>query len=210
MDARRWKKNVNSIFWAVVFNSLIGMVLSTVTLVTLVAAVAGVASPWYMIVLPLLSALCEIIILVGFTDLARMFVGNTSRALKQVRTGIILEIIADIFLLIPIVGSIVANVLGIIWAFIYIKAFGTLRDDREFPARDAANFIRIAFILALVSYALCIIPLVGVVGNILSVIVDILIIVGWIKFKTASVSSASSYSYRESTSSYSSSRVDDF
>ena len=90
MDARRWKKNVNSIFWAVVFNSLIGMVLSTVTLVTLVAAVAGVASPWYMIVLPLLSALCEIIILIGFTDLARMFVGNTSRALRQVRTGIIL------------------------------------------------------------------------------------------------------------------------
>ena len=113
-------------------------------------------------------------------------------------------------MLIPIVGTIIANVLGIIWAFIYIKAFGTLRDDREFPARDAANLIRIAFIIALVSYALCIIPLVGALGSGLGILVDILIIVGWIKFKTASVSSASSYSYRESTSSYSSSRVDDF
>lgn len=210
MDARRWKSNVNSIFWAVVFNSLIGMVMSTVTIITLVAALTGAASPWYMIVLPLLSAVCEIVILVGFTDLAKMFAGNTSRALKQVRTGIILEIIADLLMLIPIVGTIIANVLGIIWAFIYIKAFGTLRDDREFPARDAANFIRIAFILALVSYALCIIPLVGALGSGLGILVDILIIVGWIKFKTASVSSASSYSYRESTSSYSSSRVDDF
>ena len=210
MDARRWKSNVNSIFWAVVFNSLIGMVMSTVTIITLVAALTGVASPWYMIVLPLLSAVCEIVILVGFTDLAKMFTGNTSHALKQVRTGIILEIIADLLMLIPIVGTIIANILGIIWAFIYVKAFGTLRDDREFPARDAANIIRIAFIIALFSYALCIIPLVGALGNGLGILVDILIIVGWIKFKTASVSSASSYSYRESSSSYSASRVDDF
>lgn len=210
MDARRWKSNVNSIFWAVVFNSLIGMVMSTVTLITLVAALTGAASPWYMIVLPLLSAVCEIVILVGFTDLAKMFAGNTGKALRQVRTGIVLEIIADLLMLIPIVGTIIANILGIIWAFIYVKAFGTLRDSKEFPARDAANLIRIAFIIALVSYALCIIPLVGALGSGLGILVDILIIVGWIKFKTASVSSASSYSYRESTSSYSSSRVDDF
>ena len=210
MDARRWKSNVNSIFWAVVFNSLIGMVMSTVTIITLVAALTGAASPWYMIVLPLLSAVCEIVILVGFTDLAKMFAGNTAKALRQVRTGIILEIIADLLMLIPIVGTIIANILGIIWAIIYVKAFGTLRDSKEFPARDAANLIRIAFIIALVSYALCIIPLVGALGSGLGILVDILIIVGWIKFKTASVSSASSYSYRESSSSYSASRVDDF
>ena len=210
MDARRWKSNVNSIFWAVVFNSLIGMVMSTVTIITLAAALTGAASPWYMIVLPLLSAVCEIVILVGFTDLAKMFAGNTAKALRQVRTGIILEIIADLLMLIPIVGTIIANILGIIWAIIYVKAFGTLRDAKEFPARDAANLIRIAFIIALVSYALCIIPLVGALGSGLGILVDILIIVGWIKFKTASVSLASSYSYRESSSSYSASRVDDF
>ena len=201
MNAKAYKSATSKIFWGVIGNTIFGIfgiVFRIMALVAIVAAAAGESSPWYIFLIVAFMELFGIIILVGFGQLIKLFSGTTRQALKRVRIGIILEMIADLCLVIPILGPMVATVISIIWAIIYIGAFGTLSRASDFPGRDGANFLRLSMILALVAFCIQFIPFLGVIGSILEIVISILILVGWWKLKSAPVSSFETSSSRSS------------
>lgn len=108
-------------------------------------------------------------------------------AVKKVYLAVLLNIIAYVVALIPLMG-IIGKIISIV-AFIYMMiGFAGMKNSSTFPvkARKGASNLFVAMILSIVGTVLGWLPLIGgVIGAIPNIISFILIIVGWKKISKA-------------------------
>ena len=171
--------------------SVLGGILSTVAAAATVASIVnggGGGSTWYLFVVPILTVVCYVYYFLGLGDLYKEFDGTTAANIKKIRTAAILAIIGTLVSMIPVAGGIINAILQVIAAIMCLLAYGELRVDNAFPGRDGMKTLYTAAILQIIAFVLCIIPLINIIGLIISIVAFIMIIVGWAKVKNAPVS----------------------
>ncbi|MBR5352598.1 MAG: hypothetical protein IK126_02715 [Bacteroidales bacterium] len=189
MNTNNYKTATTKIFYGVLGLSIFSVIGGFVSVAALAASIAG-ESAWYAFVVPILNVLCYVYYFIGLGDLYKEFSGPTYDNLKKVRTAAILSIVGTICTMIPVAGNIINGVLAIIAAILCIQAYGYLRNAGDFPGTAGAKTLYTATILQIIAAILCIIPLIGIVGAIMNIIVFVMIIVGWAKVKNAPINQA--------------------
>lgn len=184
MNTINYKTATTKIFYGVLGLSIFSVIGGFVSVAALAASIAG-ESAWYAFVVPILNVLCYVYYFLGLGDLYKEFVGDTSSNIKKIRTAAILSIIGTLLSMIPVAGSIIAAILGVIAAIFCIQAYGYLRNAGDFPGTSGAKTLYTATILQIIAAVLCIIPVINIVGAIMNIVVFIMIIVGWAKVKNA-------------------------
>lgn len=186
MNANNYKSATAKIFYGVLGLSIFSIIGGFVSAAAFVASVAG-ETAWYATVVPILTVLFYVYYFIGLGALYKEFTGNTYNSLKKVRTAAILSMVGTLCSLIPAAGNIIDGILAIIAAILCIQAYGYLRNAGDFPGTAGAKTLYTATILEIIAAVLSIIPLIGIVGAILNVIVFIMVIVGWAKIKNAPI-----------------------
>lgn len=170
--------------------SAISSVSSTVSKVSEFAQSGEVsASAGIMDVLPIVAsvvaAICVLLIISNLGKWRNVVDANDAAYVSRIRSAFILTVIAVIIsaLPIPLVASIIGGILCIIAFFMQMTAYSTLKNSQTMPAAAAKGMAKLFTytILMLIATLLSFIPLLGIIGFILSIIAYIFMLVGWAK-----------------------------
>ncbi len=202
MDKLAYKSAATKCFYGVIAFAVLGIVGSAITAFCLDAIAMSMLSgslPWYLIVIPVLTAACYIYFIIGLSALAKAVDANDTAAVKKLRVAAILTFITTLCGFLPYLilmsGSLagsgfmtvalaIVGIIAIIFNFIgYVK----LKKSETFPGRKGANLIFIAMIISLVASVFAIIPVVKMIASIASMAVLIMMIIGWLQIKNAEV-----------------------
>lgn len=105
---------------------------------------------------------------------------NDAKSIGSIYTATILQIAAIIVGFIPFLG-IVGTILNIVAWILLLMAYNNLKVSTTFPAtaKDGANKLFLAMIIALVGAVLSIIPIIGIIGAIMAIVAFIMNLMGW-------------------------------
>lgn len=103
-----------------------------------------------------------------------------AKAVGNIYTATMLQMIAIVLAFIPFVG-IVGVILDIVAWFMLLLAYSSLKNSATFPAgaKQGASKIFTAMILNLIALVIGWIPLIGIIGSILSIIALFMTLSGW-------------------------------
>lgn len=103
-----------------------------------------------------------------------------AKAVGNIYTATMLQMIAIVLAFIPFVG-IVGIILNIVAWFMLLLAYSNLKNSATFPAgaKQGASKIFTAMILNLIALVIGWIPIIGIIGSILSIIAFFMTLSGW-------------------------------
>lgn len=186
MNANNYKAATAKIFYGVLCITILSIIGGFISAIAVISALSG-GSSWFIYLVPILTVLGYVYYFLGLGDLYKEFEGETSNNVKKIRTAAIISIVACLCSMIPIAGGIIGGILNIIAFIMCLMAYGSLRNDENFPGRDGMKTLYTTAILQIIAAVLCIIPLINIIGAIISIIAFIMFIVGWAKVKNAKV-----------------------
>ena len=101
--------------------------------------------------------------------------------IAKVLNAVIILIIGSLIGFVPVFGSWLAGILNIIAMILMLRAFSGLKVSQTFPefARKGASRLHTAMILTIVTVLIGWIPLIGIIGTILSFIAMVFTANGW-------------------------------
>lgn len=124
----------------------------------------------------------------GLIDFGKILDLPDANAIKNVRIGVILGIVATVVDFIPLMGWVAGIIIIVAW-ILMILGFNALKASSTFPptGRKGASRLFVTMILGLVGAILGFIPLVGGIFEfIISIIVFFMILSGWGAIKNSS------------------------
>lgn len=186
MNANNYKAATTKIYYGVLCIAILSILGGFISAIAILSALSG-GSSWYVYVVPILTILGYVYYFLGLGDLYKEFDGDTSNNIKKIRTAAILNIVAALCSMIPVAGGIIAGIINLIAFIMCLMAYGSLRNDANFPGRDGMKTLYTTAILQLIAAILSIIPLINIIGAILAIIAFIMFIVGWGKVKNANI-----------------------
>lgn len=107
-----------------------------------------------------------------------LLTGNDSKAVGRIYTATILQIVAIVLGFIPFLG-IIGSILNIVAWILLLLAYSDLKNSSTFPASKGAGKIFTAMILNLVAAIIGWIPVINLIGTILSIVALIMTLNGW-------------------------------
>ena len=107
-----------------------------------------------------------------------LLTGNDSKAVGRIHTATILQIVAIVLAFIPLIG-IIGGILNLVAWVLLLMAYSDLKNSSTFPASEGAGKIFTAMILNLVAAIIGWIPVIGLIGTILSIVAFIKTLNGW-------------------------------
>ena len=191
MDKVAYKSAAAKVFYGVLCYSVLGIVSGILTVVAAAqiaaALVFGGSLPWWYFVMPILIAAGYVFYFIGLGGLITVLNEPDAAAMKKVRIAAILSLIGTLLSLIPVAGSILAGILGIVAIVFNFIGFVALKKSETFPGKKGADIIFIAMIIALCGGVLSIIPVINVIGMIANLVAFVMTIVGWYMIMKAEV-----------------------
>ncbi|MDR0437613.1 MAG: hypothetical protein LBH22_04845 [Bacteroidales bacterium] len=202
--AQMWSNSINSVFIGVLLYSIAGAIYPIFSFfksfTKLASALQGKVdtTPIAIITYLLLAAIIfgYYLYLKGLTDFEKVTEPADSKNVKSLRTATILVLIGwglvFLFGFVPFagwVGKWIGGILNIVAYILMLLAFSGLKTSSTFPtvARAGAGMLFVAMILLLCAAVLNWIPFIGGILNIIiSVVAFIMVIMGWLKIKSAS------------------------
>ena len=191
MDKVAYKSAATKVLCGVLGYSVFGIlsgILSVVAAAEIAAAIVfGGSLPWWYFVLPILIAAAYVVYFIGLNGLVKVLNDADAAAMKKVKVAAILSLVGAICGLIPVAGSIIAGILGIIAIVFNFIGFVALKKSETFPGKKGANIIFIAMIISLCGAVVSLIPVIGVIGLIANIVAFVMTIVGWYMIMKADV-----------------------
>jgi hypothetical protein len=191
MNVQIWKAETQKIFWTIIALVIVGFLFALMPLVDPVAAAKGAVGysmPWYSIVFPILLACMYCFYSYSALTLSKSLSGEAAKGFKLIAIAAGLSAVNQFLGMIPTAGAYIALVVGVCIYVMMLMAFKTIKEDAALPAlaRDGANLLFIACILALVAVVLALIPVAGaIVAFFISLAVFVLEIIGWVRIMKA-------------------------
>lgn len=142
---------------------------------------------WGILMYILLAAIIVgyFLFLKGLGEWAPMLSPGDAKAVKQVRTGVILGLVATVIAFIPVIGWF-RGIINIIAFIMMLLGYNALKNSSTFPpeAAKGASSLFIAMILSLVGAVIGFIPLIGgFIEMVLDIVAFFMILSGWGKIK---------------------------
>lgn len=105
---------------------------------------------------------------------------NDAKPIGSIYTATMLQIVAIVIGFIPLIGFF-GIILNIVAWILLLMAYNNLKVSTTFPAtaKDGANKLFLAMIISLVGAILSIIPLIGIIGDILAIAAFFMNLQGW-------------------------------
>ena len=158
--------------------------------VVLMLAIAGMVANFFALlpVVGFIAQMCNIFIIaciVSFSiklDNASALLDEAdAAAIKKIRIGIQLFVLAFILKEIPAAGGILGMISFVISYIFMMLGFNYLKNSETFPCKNGMSLISIAMILGIIGSVLTIIPIIGIVGKLTLIASFLLLLLGWKK-----------------------------
>lgn len=156
----------------------------------LMLAIAGMVANFFAIipVIGFIAQMCNIFIIacmVTFSiklDITSTLLSEADAvAVKKIRVGIQLFILAFILKEIPAAGGILGMISFVVSYIFMMLGFNYLKTSETFPCKNGMSLISIAMILGIIGSVLTIIPVIGIIGKLTLIASFLLLLLGWKK-----------------------------
>lgn len=181
-----WKNATSKIFTGVLLFSLSGIVGAIIGAIALLSGSLGGVFAITLLV-AIATILGYVLYLMGLGNFKNILSGEDSAAISKVWLAAILSIVGVVISLIPIAGTIISAIIGIIAYILNVMAFSSLKSSQTFPAqaKSGASKLFTAYILYLIGGICTLTIVLAPVGGILNLIAFIMILIGWSNIKNA-------------------------
>jgi hypothetical protein len=114
--------------------------------------------------------------------------GGDESAVRSVRTGFILALVAVVLDMLPFIPGIIGDIAYLVAIILMLMGYNNLKGSTTFAGKDGASTLFVAMLLLLIGWVLDFIPFVGDwIEAILTIVAYIMTLVGWSKIKNVTI-----------------------